>query len=299
MELRQIECFVRVAACLHFARAADDLGVAPSVVSDQIRRLEAELGTRLFDRSSRAVTLTPSGAHFRPYAERVVGAVADAARSMRDFASATGTVVQVGTGTGLGSRLWHIGVQAQALRPPLTLRYHRMPITERLAAVGDGTVDVAIVRGEPTELGSLDLDLTWLWDEPLVAVLQSAHPLAAHHEVALADLRELPLAIGGGRSPLTDRIVSACRATGFTPSLVSRGTDSGVEESLAEFALGAASWTVFYAPHADQLDIPGVSFVPFRDPVDLPTLAVTAGDRRIAARTATFVQLCREAADRA
>lgn len=294
MELRQIESFVRVADELHFARAAEGLGLAPSVVSDHIRRLEDELGHRLFDRSRRAVALTSAGEAFRPYAERVVAAVTDAAAAMRELDADGRVTVRVATGTGLGTRLWRIGQRARAERPPVELRYTRMPLAERLRAVADGTAEVAIVRGEPDELTGRDLDLTWLWDEQLVAVLQSAHPLAAREQIDLRDLRGLPLSIGGGRSPLISRIVSACRAAGFTPALAPDPPGSWIEESLAAFALGAASWTVFYAPHADQLEIPGVSFVPFVDPPTVPTFGVTAGDRRIPQATAAFLQLCRQ-----
>lgn len=295
MELRQIESFLRVADRLHFARAAESLGVAPSVISDQIRRLEDELDTRLFDRNSRAVALTAAGEHFRPYAERVAGAVVDAGLAMRSLDAGARATVRVGTGTGLGPRLWHIGSQGQQADPAVFPRYTRMPLAERLTAVTEGTIDVAIVRGEPDELAGRDLDLTWLWDEPLVAALQSAHPLAARHVVGLEELRGLPLALGGGHSSaLAARVMSACRAAGFTPPRVAEMSDSGIEESLAAFALGAAAWTVFYAPHADQFDIPGVSFVPFREAIDIPTFAVTAGDRRIAEATANFLHLCRE-----
>lgn len=294
MELREIESFVRVADELHFARAAEGLGLAPSVVSDHIRRLEEELGHRLFDRSWRAVALTPAGERFRPYAERVVDAVADASLALRGLEADGQATVRVGTGTGLGSRLWHIGQRAQTEQPPLLLRYTRLPLVERLRAVTEGAVDVALVRGEPDELAGRDLDLTWLWDEPLVAVLQSAHPLAARSEVDLTDLRGLPLVIGGGRSALAARVLSACRAAGFSPELAPDAPGGGVEENLAAFALGAASWSVFYEPHAGGLAVPGVSFVPFREPLTVATFAVTAGDRRIAQSAARFLQLCRE-----
>lgn len=293
MELRQIESFVRVADELHFARAAASLGLAPSVVSDHIRRLEQEVGHQLFDRSRRAVALTAAGETFRPYAERVLASVTDAALAMRDMDADGHATVRVATGTGLGSRLWAVGRRARSARPPVLLRFTRMPLAERLRAVTDGAADVAIVRGEPEELTGRDLDLTWLWDEALVAVLQSSSPMAASDKVDLRDLRDLPLSIGGGRSPLVASIVSACRAAGFTPMLTPGAPESGIEESLAAFALGPASWTVFYAPHADQLEMPGVSFVPFADPPTVPTFGVTAGERRISPPTAAFLQLCR------
>lgn len=64
MEIRQRAYFVAVAETLHFARAADSLGLAPSALSMQIQRLERELGARLLARTKRTVTVTSAGKLF-------------------------------------------------------------------------------------------------------------------------------------------------------------------------------------------------------------------------------------------
>src|SRR6202034_3960490 len=105
MELRQLHYFVVLAEELHFGRAAERLHIVQPAVSQQLRRLERELGLTLLDRSTRRVTLTPAGQALLPGAR----AVLSAAQTLRDTAvelrPSPGTTIRLGTSTGLGERL--------------------------------------------------------------------------------------------------------------------------------------------------------------------------------------------------
>ncbi len=94
VELRQLEYFVAVAELLHFGRAAERLHIGQPAVSQQVRRLERELGAPLFDRSSRSVSLTAAGRALLPEARAVLAAAdraRDAAHAVREQETARGS----------------------------------------------------------------------------------------------------------------------------------------------------------------------------------------------------------------
>src|SRR5918998_433892 len=86
MQLHQLEYFLAVARHLHFTRAADELHVAQPAVSQQIRKLEEELGVELFHRMKRRVALTSAGETLLPWARRVLADVAEARAEVQELA---------------------------------------------------------------------------------------------------------------------------------------------------------------------------------------------------------------------
>ncbi|MFF4290526.1 LysR family transcriptional regulator [Streptomyces sp. NPDC001633] len=105
MELRQVRYFVTVAHELHFGRAAERLHIVQSAVSQQVRRLERELGAELFDRSARQVRLTAVGARFLPEAQALLAAEERARAVVAELTAGRSRTLRLGTSTGLGAHL--------------------------------------------------------------------------------------------------------------------------------------------------------------------------------------------------
>jgi DNA-binding transcriptional LysR family regulator len=265
MELRQLRYVVTVAEERHFGLAAQRLHIGQPAVSQQIRRLERELGVELFDRSPRHVRLTEAGARF-VVAAREVLAAADRAR-----AAATGErPLRLGTASGLGTRLDEL---LERLALPVELE--ALSVQARLDRVHAGSLDAAFVRG-PVEEPRLRAVSTWS-DELLVA-LPARHPAAAGDAVALRELAALPLRIGERRHnpPLVDLVAHACHEAGFEPALSSgRGP---LEETMAIIGSGTGAWTVVFAAHAVVMARPRVRFLPAMPPLHLSTSLVVHRD---------------------
>ncbi|MFD9792220.1 LysR substrate-binding domain-containing protein [Streptomyces sp. NPDC059070] len=266
MELRQLSYFVTVAEELHFGRAAERLHIVQSAVSQQVRRLEREVGADLFDRSSRHVRLTGAGERLLPEG-RAVLAAADRAR----LAVRGPSALRLGTSTGLGAHLDRVLARFAELAPDTPVELVSAAAEGRLEQVADGRLDAAFVRSLAPVAG---LRIEPLWEEPLVAAVPAAHPLAGAADIAVGDLRDLGLCITARRNhpALVDLVVGACHSVGFEPL---PGPVSGsLQDTLATIGAGSRPlWTVVYASHARVLHSPRIAFRPFR----APGLALSTG----------------------
>lgn len=263
MEIRQLEYFLTVAEELHFGRAAERLHIVQSAVSQQVRRLERDLGVPLFARTTRAVSLTEAGRRLLPHAREVLAARTRAREAVEELRTERAATLRLGTSAGLGARLEGILAGFARLAPHAQLELVTAATEERLKRVRSGELDATLLRGERSVPG---LELLPLWEDALMVALPARHDLAVRGTIAMADLADLPLRLSGReRNPaLYDLVLRSCEEAGFTP--VHGPEFTTAQDTLASVGYGKPSWTVFYAPHADQLPVPGVVFRPLRDP---------------------------------
>jgi DNA-binding transcriptional LysR family regulator len=263
MELRQLQYFVAVAEELHFGRAAERLHIVQPAVSQQLRRLERELGVRLVDRSTRHVALTREGERFLPEARAVLDAVARARESVGGSRT-----LQLGTSTGLGGRLPRLLAEFERRSGGRAVELVRVSAAARLRRVADGTLDAALVRGVAERPG---LRLEPVWTDSIVVALPESHPLAAQRSLVLAELRELALRLPARAEnpPLFDLVTRACRAAGFEPRLAPALNE---QDMLAAITTGPPTWTVYYAAQAETLAAAGIVFREPDPPLCMPTL---------------------------
>ena len=297
MELRQLRYFATVAEELHFGRAAERLLIAQSVVSQQIRRLERELGVVLFDRSPRHVRLTEAGHVFLAEALAVLEAQERAVASVARFTEHRSRVLRLGTSSGLGDRLTTVLDGLARRLPDTQVDLVSLPMPERLALVADGGLDAAFIRGGAEAPETASVRLLPVWRDALVVALSSKSPLADAPDLALTDLAELPLWLVERRAnrALVDLVVGACRDAGFEPAL--GRVYPGLQETLAAFGAGTPGWTVMYEAHASQLTARHVVFRPLTEPKMSLATMLAVGRGATEAIVAALLASCREAAN--
>ncbi|TRO55729.1 LysR family transcriptional regulator [Streptomyces sp. IB201691-2A2] len=203
VEVRQLEYFIAVAEELHFSRAAERLGIAPPPLSRAIAGLERRLGTRLFERTSRHVDLTPAGKIFLVEARKALQAIDRAVhRTLHATSGALRIAVTPGTGSGL-LRDIHRRYQACHGHDTVQIIFTR----DQATAVRNGQADAALLCA--TE-NLRDLETSDIAQEYPLALLPAHHPLAARYDVSLACLRSdpayLPECPVTGLDELIDRV---------------------------------------------------------------------------------------------
>ena len=220
IELRHLRYFLAVAETLHFSKAAARLGMAQPPLSHQIQRLEALLGHRLFDRTTRGVKLTLAGQLLADRARSTLEKIQDDLEQVRRLGRGEEGTLTVGfAGSVMFTNLPDAIESYRRRYPKVELRLREMSTQGQIAALLEGTLDLAFLRdGDPTE----GIRMTTVLKEPYVAVLPESHPLARKRTLRVADLRREPFVFFARRmGPLAfDRTMACCERSGFRPKIV-------------------------------------------------------------------------------
>ncbi|MFB9904032.1 LysR family transcriptional regulator [Allokutzneria oryzae] len=271
VELRQLRYFVEVADAGGFGRAAERLHIVQPAVSQQVRRLERELGVRLFDRSTRHVSLTSAGELLLPDARAALAAADKVRTRAEDISSGQDTVLRLGASRAPGPRVQRA---LDELSDTVRVRLTKAPVPELLTAVRTGELDAAFVRALTSAPG---LTVVPLWTDRLVVALPADHDLAEKTLLHLEDLADLPvrLAPRSANPAFHDLITKAFDDQGVGPP---RGPEfTNLMDTLADMSATEASWTPFY-PVGDLPTLRRIAFVPLATPTLTTSLVVSSPD---------------------
>jgi DNA-binding transcriptional LysR family regulator len=245
MELRRLEYFVAVARHGSFTRAAEQLWITQSALSQQVRRLEAELGVALLRRTPRGAELTPAGEELLPHAETILAEVAHARADLDRHAGVTRGRVRVAATTMDTPRLPAALAAFHREHPGLQIALRHAPAAEIAALVASGAADVGVAS--PHGPAPPGVEAIPLAEQPLRVMLPLDDALAAGDgRLAIADLRGRPFILAEPGTALRETVMSACQAAGFSPVPLFEVSDPGTVRFLAHAGLGVsvvpASW---------------------------------------------------------
>jgi DNA-binding transcriptional LysR family regulator len=190
-----LKAFVVAAHELHFARAAERIYISPSSMSEIIRRLELELGTALFARTTRRISLTDAGAELLQRAEEILELVDQATSAVRATAEGTSGRIIVGVTPPAAPVLApHLAREFASASPDVLVEIRRLWLPDLSSALLAGAVDVAItcatLATDSPAIGTAEIG-----SEPLLIGVRSEHPLAALRSIDLRLLADQTLGI--------------------------------------------------------------------------------------------------------
>ncbi len=240
IELRHLRAFVAVAEELHFGRAAARLGMAQPPLSQQIQRLEATLGTRLFDRTNRRVELTDAGRVLLEHASRVLQGGAAAVEAVRRAGRGESGPLRVAFAASvMFLSLPRIIREFRQRFPAVRLDLREMPTGLQLEALRVEELDIGFLRQPRPDPA---LQLVTVMREPLRVALPHGHPLAERKKIRLEQLADDPFVLfPADLAPgLHAQVMALCQQAGFQPRVVQESRELYTTVSLVEAGLGVS-----------------------------------------------------------
>lgn len=264
MELHQLRYVVEVAKQRHFTKAAEEICVAQSSLSQQITKLEEELGVKLFDRTTRAVQLTDAGEEFINHARHILAEIDSVKQSMLNHIGLTKGSITIGVITTLESiDFVSLITSFHKTYPGITLNIVNNGSYKLARMLQDSMINVALLT-PPMDFAGDDVEFFHLTDDEFVLVASNKHPLAKQKIVALEDLSEEHFIFPSEDQSIYKIYMKACQDAGFQPNVVCHS--SHCETNLALVADGMAL-TFFPLVSFLHAKPPGLSIIRLKNPI--------------------------------
>jgi LysR family transcriptional regulator, carnitine catabolism transcriptional activator len=237
INLRQLRAFVSIGRLGSFTKAADALHATQPALSAQIRELEDTLGVKLFDRSTRSVTLTRTGEDLLPVVDAVLADIVSVVALARDVARRTTGRVTVAALPSLAATLMpDVIARMRAQHPGIAVVVRDALAARIVGLIRAGEADLALTSAPA---GDAQLQFTPLFKDRMVAVLPPAHALARAKTVRLADLLASPLVLMDRDSSVRRSVDAACASIGRLPEPAYEAAFMSTAIGLVRAGLGA------------------------------------------------------------
>jgi LysR family transcriptional regulator, transcription activator of glutamate synthase operon len=240
MELRQLRYLVALADEQHFTRAAAREHIAQPALSQQIRRLEQEVGLALVERTTRKVTVTEAGKTLVARARRILSEVDAANAEMQALAGVRAGHVSVGTMHTMGPvDVSHALAVFHERHPSVELTVREQSSEELAEMLRDDVLDLAFLS-VTERIETQGLVLRQLVSEDLVVVLPSDHPLATRRRLRMAELADEQFVSYREGARLRELLIYAAHRAGFEPQIKLESNESERIRRLVARGMGVA-----------------------------------------------------------
>ncbi|MBZ5565324.1 MAG: LysR family transcriptional regulator [Acidobacteriia bacterium] len=241
MNVNQLRYFVAVAEELHFGRAAQKLGMAQPPLSQQIRRLEDDLGVQLLQRTKRRVQLTDAGRAFLEETRKTLSQLGRAVEAARGAGRGEVGRLAIGfLGAATYSLLPTILVAFRNAFPKVEIELHELKTSELIQALRERRVNVGFVR---LPVHEEILEVEPILSEELVVALPERHALAAKPQIYFRDLSDETFLMPPRHlaTSFYDQVLNLCNEAGFSPKL---GAEASQLQTIINLVAGGMGITL-------------------------------------------------------
>ena len=204
MDLQALKVFLAVAHERSFSRAAAKVHRTQPAVSQAVRRLEADLGEELFDRSSKSGTLTDAGKVLQHYGQRLVRLGEETESAMRELRDLRRGRVLIGANEAAVHTLLPLMGRFRQRYPDIAMDVRRVPARQIAVEVQQGSLDFGALTFHPQEAGLLEVSVG---SDELVLLVPPTHRLAARQHVTMDDVGAEPIVAHNDPSPARERVL--------------------------------------------------------------------------------------------
>jgi DNA-binding transcriptional LysR family regulator len=187
-----------------FSRAAAKVHRTQPAVSQAVRRLEIDLGEQLFDRSSKAGTLTDAGKVLQNYGQRLVRLAEETESAMRELRDLRRGRVLIGANEAAVHTLLPLIGRFRQRLPDIAIDVRRVPARQIAVEVQQGSLDFGALTFRPAEEGLLEVAVG---TDELVLLVPPSHELAKRRQVTMEDVARQPVVAHNDPSPARERVL--------------------------------------------------------------------------------------------
>ena len=286
MELRQLEYFQMASRLRNITRAAKRLRVSQPNITVAIKKLEAELGIQLFDRSQKQLSLTPEGAVFLSRVDTALRCLNDAVIEVNDFKQLQKGVIKIGIPPMMGAFLFpKIFSSFQTEHPALdVLLFEEGSIAIREMLDRD-ELDFGIVI---TSDAAPSLNILPMTRSQLVACVPASSPLAKHDKISNSDIAKSSLIVMKQGSYLRQIVQERLRSINITPNIILESGQITTIKGLVSHGVGIAFLLDFIVNGSDDL-----CAIPLEDPIFVDIGLAWKKERYVSKAAQAFINFCK------
>ncbi|KHF41602.1 LysR family transcriptional regulator [Halalkalibacter okhensis] len=267
MELRQLEYFQAIEKFRSFSAASFEISTSQSTLSNQIKKLEDELGVKLFKRHARYVSLTPAGEEFLIHVQKVLSEIEKSKETIQQYTNFEKGQVHIGALPYIS----HLGLDKIITNfikthPGIDIRVYTGDSDDSLTNMREKRINVAFINAPYSS--DYDIDFYPLVKDRIAIIVSKANPLSNEEMVDLRDFSEEQFLMINSSHDFRLDLINACNESGFEPNILLNGASMHMVKNFVEEGIGVA---LMGYRLAQSISNPNISIIPIKQTVERTT----------------------------